>query len=309
MKAYLKVDPISQKYDTDNRKSAWVRENRKLVNMVLARVRKEGPLTVADFPDVKEGPRDSWWDWKPAKTALEVLFWTGRLMIAERRGFRRVFDLTERVLPPGLNTKPPTRPELGRFAVRRALDIYGVATAREIRQHIALCDQPTIDQALAELTGADKVIPVTIRGLTDREYYALAEGLKPVPRRKPRLHLLSPFDNLIILRDRTRRLFGFDYQLECYKVPKQRKYGYFVLPILWGEKFVGRLDPKADRKAKKLLIRSLLFEPGFDKPDAVLQPLARKLQQFAAFNGVNTVILERVKPARLKTPLSRLLRA
>ncbi len=308
MKSYLKVDPVSSKYDTEDWKTKWIKENRKLLNMVLTRVRKQGPLTAADFPDVKERRRDSWWDWKPAKTALEILFWTGKLMITERRRFQRVFDLTERVLPPGVNTKMPARAELGRFAVRRALNAHGIATAREIKQHIALCNQKTIDHALAELIDAGKVVPVETTGLSDRDYYAWTENLEFVSRRKPRLRLLSPFDNLIIQRDRTRALFGFDYQLECYKVPKQRKYGYFVLPILWGTELIARLDPKADRKAKKLVVRSLVFEPGFTDYDAVLQPLARKLHDFAAFNEVGTVVLERIRPAKLKAPLNRLLR-
>ena len=119
------------------------------------------------------------------------------------------------------------------------------------------------------------------------------------------LHILSPFDNLIIDRRWLKAFFdGFDYTIECYLPAAKRKYGYFVLPILWGDRFIARMDSKADRKPKTFIIKRLLFEPNFDAYDTVLPALAEKLRAFAAFNGCDNFAVEDVQPEEIKAPLS-----
>lgn len=308
MTDYVRFDPVSEKYDPDDRKSNWIHTNKRLLDMVINRIAKQGPLAAADFPDVREGKRDSWWDWKPAKTALEVQFWMGNLMVTERRKFQRVYDLTERVLPKGTDTRTPDAAEVARFAVRRALNAHGVASRNEIQGHLSIGRMVDIDSALAELVGAREVVEIRAAGARDGELYALAESLSaPAGRARAALHLLSPFDNLIIQRPRTERVFGFSYQMECYKPAAKRIHGYFVLPILWGADLIGRLDAKADRKTKELIIHTLLFENEFTEHDAVLEPLASRLKEFATFNGVDRVRLTSVTPAKLKRPLTKLL--
>jgi uncharacterized protein YcaQ len=130
-------------------------------------------------------------------------------------------------------------------------------------------------------------------------------GLK---KRPARVYILSPFDNLIIQRERTQRLFGFDYALECYVPANKRKHGYFVLPILWGEEFAGRMDPKADRKKKTLLIHSLSFEKQFKVNDAFLTDLASRLWDLASFNGSSKITLKKVSPAGLKKVIMKSLK-
>jgi uncharacterized protein YcaQ len=241
--------------------------------------------------------------------ALDVLFWRGELMVAERRNFQKVYDLTERVLPEDVDTRVPTEDELGDFAVRRALASHGIAQERDMWNYLGVAGKRSIARTLAGLVDSGEVEVVSVEGI-DAEYYALSGTIDRVgalTATSPEVHLLSPFDNLIIQRDRVSRLFGFDYALECYTPAAKRVYGYFVLPILWGEEFVGRLDPKADRKKKVLIVRNLLFEPGFDPFGAFLPAFAGKLAEFARFNGCERVQFEQVAPAELEEALAPLL--
>lgn len=290
----------------------WVRQRMAqyghLMEPVLERIRAEGPLGSKDFkppPGVKRG---TWWDWKPAKVALELLFWRGELMISERRNFQRRYDLTERVLPAHIDPTPPPEEEVGRFFVRRALSAHGLAREFDIRRHLTTVEKETITRALAELVEAGDVQLLAVEGEDGADYFALAEVLETIadlPPTPARVILLSPFDNLIIERERVRRLFDFDYSLECYVPKAKRKYGYFVLPILWGERLVGRLDPKADRKAQVLLIRNLVFEPDFTVDDAFLAALGETLVAMARFNGCEDIRVEQVSPPRLLPEIER----
>lgn len=281
---------------------------------MLERIRLEGPLSSKDFGSPPQTPVQEK-DMAPPRAqirfALELLLLRGDVMVTERRKNLRVYDLTERVLPDWVDTRLPAGDELGRFFVCRALSAYGIANVGEIRAHIDAVDRPGVEAALCDLVAAGQVVPVQIEGTDGPQDYALADsldgvgGLEPLP---PRVWLLSPFDNLVIQRGRIRRLFGFEYALECYVSPAKRKYGYFVLPVLWGERLVARLDPKADRKGQRLIIRNLVFEPGCASFDACLPPLATSLVALARFNGCEAVVLERVLPDHARSGLTACLR-
>ena len=291
------------------RHSAWYLsdEGRKLRDDVLERIRAEGPLGSADFKAPEGRKRGSWWDWKPAKQALEWLFDVGELMVTERRHFHRIYDLTERVLPSDVETAPPPPDEIARFLVRRVLGTWGIVPAKEVRWGWR---RGGADAALAELLDTGEAARLRIRGF-DEDWFALSARLESVPRRsraKPRLHILSPFDSMVIRRRHLARLFGFHCKLECYTPAAKRRWGYFCLPILWGETFVGRLDAKADRKARRLIVRKLIFEPDFADLDGALAPLAAKLSAFAIFNGCNALAIEETDPRRAKASLTRELR-
>jgi len=288
--------------------SDWKKERRHVLDEVLHRVRIEGALTSKDFEPPPGAVRGTWWDWKPAKQALEILFWQGDLIISERRKFQKVYDLTERVLPSGTDTTRPSRTELGRFHVQRALGGLGVARAKEIRDAFHIVDQAQIDASLKEMQHAGEVVAVAIEGLTD-PYYALAGTLETSA--SPILdtaHILSPFDNLTIQRDRMKRLFGFAYTIECYVPAAKRQYGYFVLPILWRDQLIGRLDAKANRKTKTLLAKKLWFEPKFDAFDDALPSLAEAIARFARFNNCKTVEIQAIAPTGHKRSLKTLIR-
>jgi uncharacterized protein YcaQ len=282
--------------------------NRKLVRHVLDRIRAEGPLASADFAAPAGKKRGSWWDWKPAKQALEMLFNTGELMVTERRNFQRLYDLTERVLPDWVDTTVPPADEAMRARVRRILATQGVSALTGWW----LGNREGVDRAARELVEAGEATPVTIAGLDGpRPYYARIESLESVRRRRsrPKVHILSPFDNLVIRRGPLRLLFDFDYKLECYTPAVRRKHGYFCLPILWGRRFIGRLDPKAQRKERTLVVRKLTFEPGFTEYDRVASNLAAKLRAYAAFNGCDRTVITETRPRKARAILNRQLRA
>jgi uncharacterized protein YcaQ len=317
--AYLPISDyryfVPQMNRIRNQGTTWMREWRAdhgdVMDLVLERIRAEGALTSKDFEPPPGTKRGTWWDWKPAKRALELLFWQGDLMIAERRNFQKVYDLTERVLPASVDATTPTDEECGRFQVRRALQGLGIAREREILEFLKVADTPVVRKALADLTDAGEVEAVDIEGANRTPCYALADRLEqpigePV---EPRAHILSPFDGLIIQRARTEWLFGFQYTLECYLPQAKRKYGYFVLPILFGDRLVGRLDPKADRTAGALIVRKLWLEPSFAAIDEFPLHLGTSLARFAGFNGCASVEVERVSPARLRAAVSRYTRA
>jgi uncharacterized protein YcaQ len=276
---------------------------------VLKRIREEGPLAARDFENPGGARKGPWWDWKPAKAALEMLFWRGELMIAERIGFERVYDLTERVLPEGTDTRPPDPGELSRFIVNRALNALGIAGEKEIREYIRIGDREIVGKALKEMLAANEIVRLDVKGENGASY-AFANALEKASIFRavmPRVRLLSPFDNLASSRLRLKQRFDFDYALECYTPSSKRKHGYFVLPVLFGDEIVGRLDPKADRPEKTFVVRRLAIHPEFGDNGGLIVELGRALSDLARFNGCPTVLLGDVRPKKLLAPLKKAL--
>lgn len=261
-------------------KSHWFKHDKKMLEYVLKRIREEGPLQSKDFKDPRNSPR-AWYDWKPAKIALEQLFMAGKLMVTDRINFQKSYDLTERALPQDVDTSMPTREEFCEYLIKRTLSALGLAALPEITYQRSGV-RPAVEKVMKKMIRTGEVMPVRIDGL-DQLYYALTH--RPEPIVNTELHILSPFDNLIIQRKRTKTLFDFDYQLECYVPEKKRKFGYYCLPILYKDRFVGRFDPKADRKTGIFTIKSLWLEPGFTPGDDFFQKLTEKLKSFIAFCG------------------------
>lgn len=264
----------------------WFRVERAEADRVLERLRAEGPLMARDFEaPSRAGP---WWDWKPAKRALEYLFHAGELMVLPRRGFQKVFDLTERVLPAGTDTRTPAAREHARWYVERALDAWGLAARDELayqrREHLG-----EVDAALSELEESGDLVRLRVEGSPKVDYWIRREALDRLPSlRLPRreLRILSPFDPFLIHRKRMRRLFGFDFTIECYLPAPKRSFGYFALPLLWGDAFAGLLDAKADRRAGALRVQALRYDGPAERKGDFLDALAPALADFAAFNGV-----------------------
>ena len=283
---------------------------RKVMKPVLERVRAEGPLGSSAFIPERRKAKGEMWHRDPYRSALELLHLTGEIMVCDRKNFERIYDLTERVLPADTDTRIPEPDELGAYHVRRALRVYGIATEADIRSHLCMATNGVVKQAIGALVDQGEVTPVTVKGDDRTIWYALGQSLENTARLRkisPRLHLLSPFDNLIIRRDRLARLFDFDYVLECYVTPAKRKHGFFVLPILWGEEFVGRLDPKADRKAGTLLVQNLMIEKIPEDRPRFLHALADKLLTLARVNGCDGVSIVRCSPAGFGKQLQKLL--
>ena len=311
--AYLPIEnfrfslPRMKKFH--NPKSAWAKKgleiSRPIMKDVLKRIELEGPLGSKDFENSLGRKGGTWWDWKPAKIALEVLCWQGQLMVSERNKFQKIYDLTERVLPSGIDLSFPTTNEISRFIVLGALRSFGLATEKEILKYMQpaasrdaemmLVGKKEISKCLKGLLEAGEVEMVKIERL-DEDYYMLAECKSLlVPQKSPQtsVNFLSPFDNLIIQRERAKQLFGFDYSLECYTPSPKRKFGYFVFPILFGNELIGRFDPKAERKNKTLILKNLYFETGFNDFDIFIPLFTKQLVLFAGFHGCEKIAVEK----------------
>lgn len=269
-----------------NNEKPWHRQAKKIKKHVLSRIRDEGPLQSKDFED-EENQTNGWWDWKPAKQALELLFLQGKLMISHRNNFQKVFDLTERVLPSTIVTTPPTEEEYARYLIFKFLNANGIGNEAEFG-YLRRGMSKAIKKAIQNLLENKELIQVSVEG---RNYYTIASALTLLNQRLPvkKVKILSPFDNLIIQRKRLSILFDYDYQLECYVPKNKRKYGYFCLPILWGNQFVGQIDLKADRKNKLLIIQNQFIENKMMTHQAFTQSIEQVLTSFAKFNGCEQI--------------------
>lgn len=272
-------------------KSHWFSQDRRMKQYVLDKITAEGPLQSKDFEDPRPSS-GSWYTWKPAKRALEQLFMEGKLMVAERRGFQKLYDLTERVLPPGIDTRLPSADEFAQHLILKAIAAHGIVTAEEIG-YLRGYAKKAIAKNIRKLLKENLIMTVQVE---DTVYYTtqqLCETLSNLDARKE-VHILSPFDNAIVQRKRLQRLFGFDYMLECYVPEHKRKFGYFCLPVLYGNRFVARLDPKADRAAKTFHIRSFHKEKGWKATEHFEKTFEEKLKTFAAFNNCEKMEGERL---------------
>lgn len=273
-------------------KEHWYERDDQMIQFVLDRITAEGPLMARDFEH--DGNSKGGWRAKPAKQALEYLFMQGDLMVPGRANFHKVYDLTERVLPVGLNTTPPTTSEYARHLITRYLSAHGLGTASEIA-YLVDGAKPLVTATLAEMVSSGELLAITV---ADTLYHALPASLellgKPLARSK--LKILSPFDNLVIQRKRVKALFGFDYLIECYVPKAKRKYGYFSLPVLWDGQLVARMDCKVDRKESLLHINHFALEPGLVKTDAFYIALRNELPAFLKFNRCNKIQIHRTSP-------------
>lgn len=296
---------LVKKQDYLDGKSHWFKKDKKMMRYVLDRITAEGPLRSTDFEDPQKN-RGSWYAWKPAKAALEQLFLDGTLMVRERIGFQKRYDLAERVLPPGTDTHLPTRDEFAEHLVLSVLRAHGFAGTREISYLRRGLDQP-VKKAIQRLAEAGTIIPLEIESL-DEVFYATPDVFGKTKPLKKNVRLLSPFDNALIQRRRIIRLFGFDYQIECYLPEPKRRFGYFCLPILYGEQFTGRLDPKADRETGIFYVRSLHIEHPPKDTDVFFTALADAVRSFANFNGCQEIRVERAGTVKAADALRKALK-
>lgn len=237
--------------------AAFAREKRAFVNAILDDIGERGPSAASDLEQAgaRRGP---WWGWSDAKRALEYLFWTGEVTTAARRGFERVYDLSARVLPRGVLEAPtPPAQAAQRALLMIAAQALGVASARDLKDYFRL-DIGETRLRLNELVETGALQTVRVEGWREAGY--LYPGLQ-IPRRIAVCALISPFDNLIFERARALRVFGLDYRIEIYVPAAQRRFGYYVLPFLLGDRFVARVDLKADRQARVLRVQAAHREP------------------------------------------------
>jgi uncharacterized protein len=274
------------------------RDRTEFIEGVRRRIEREGPLTGGDFA---EGPRVAgWWNWSDGKRALEWLFWAGLITTRTRRGFERVYDLTERVLPRAILDLPtPNEADARRALLAIAGRALGVATAGDLRDYFRLPAQG-LRERVAELVENGDLIPVSVEGWRQGAY--MAAGARR-PRRATGAALLSPFDNLIWSRERAERLFGSRIRLEIYTPAHRREHGYYVLPFLLEDSIVARVDLKADRAAGVLLVQAAHAEPNVDRV-RVSEALGDSLRQIARWLDLpHIAVAERgdLAPALVRT--------
>ena len=275
----------------------FAREHHDYIGQVLAEVERRGPVTGGDFAD---GPRKSgWWNWSHGKHALEWLFAAGLIATKTRRGFERVYDLTDRVIPRAVLDAPtPIEADAHRALLMIAARAMGVATEGDLRDYFRMPVAET-RVCLTDLVAAGELQLVEVEGWRQRAY--LAADAK-APRALAACALLSPFDNLIWRRERTERLFGARIRLEIYTPAHKREHGYYVLPFLLGETIAARVDLKADRKARCLLVQAAHLEPGAERA-ATVASVAAELARLAAWLDLRAVAV--AKKGSLASRLAR----
>ncbi|MEQ8426058.1 MAG: crosslink repair DNA glycosylase YcaQ family protein, partial [Cyclobacteriaceae bacterium] len=229
-----------------------------LMNSILDRISREGPLRAKDFEYDRVTLNSGWWDWRPSKVALERLHLTGKLLATRKKDFHKLYDLTENIVPGDINKTTPSTEEYTRHLIFRSLKALGIAYPKEISWNGRLV-KPPVKQTLKKLVETGEICEVEIEGLKG-PLYMLSGYKKKKINIAGDAFVLSPFDMLNVFRHRLRDFFDFDYQVECFVPEAKRKYGYFSLPILVGDTFVARMDSKADRKQGNLIIHNLHFE-------------------------------------------------
>jgi uncharacterized protein len=297
----------------------WHQSHQETCDKVLARLRAEGPLTATQLGGAKAG--GPWWDWSDVKIAVEWLLDTGDVICARRTGWRRVYDLPERVLPGELLNAEPSDLECLAYLAGVTARALGVVTQADLIEYHRLnyltSEKSQHTRLVAEAAQAAGLTPVTIAGSQGSrgsgvsrgsggsggwaDPAALAEDCAAI-RGRNRVTLLSPFDSLIWDRKRTRQMFGFEHSLEAYVPKDKRVHGYFTMPLLAGGQLAGRVDPA--REGKTLIARKVSLERA-----SAAEPMAQALREAASWVGCDDVRLEQIEPAqhasRLAAALAR----
>ncbi len=270
-------------------KTKWY-TNKKMTKFVFDRILNEGPLQSKDFEEKKV--RAGWWEWKDSKRALEQLFMEGKLMVAGRSGFQKVYDITERVLPKGVDTRMPTMEEYAGYLIHKAIRANGIVCGDEMAYLRGYMKTP-VARLIAAKMESGEILQLKVGGMEKDKFFTSTESLAIAEKVKPSktIKILSPFDNTVIQRKRLKRLFDFDYTIECYVPGPKRKYGYFCLPVLYGDAFAARIDCKAHRSDGLLEVKKIFYEKNFNSHAKFDSELDKALKKFAMFNGCEEVVM------------------
>ncbi len=253
-----------------------------LMKHILNRVATEGPLRMRDFKDPQRSKNKSW-NWGPVRRAFDRLFMQGDLMVCQRNGMEKIYDLAEHCLPADINLTMPTTNEYANYLFDNTLRAHGVFTWKQL---LHLKTGPAIRDAMQQVVEqrlqAGEIVQLNNDDLPVT--FVSCKLAEPATTPKNTVKILSPFDNAVIHRDRLSALFNFDYRIECYLPKNKRVYGYFCLPVLFGDRFVGRIDCKAHRADKKFEVLSLHLETDALDEEVLLLELNIALRKFADFN-------------------------
>jgi hypothetical protein len=265
---------------------------------VLKRIADEGPLSSKDFEGAKQA--GGWWNWKPAKTAMEYLMRAGILLVHHRENFQKYYDLAENVIPPGVDTTEPSDEERVRFFSLRTLRALGLTKPQELRKYFfswsVKLDRTSkqLQILMDELVAEGEVERHSLEGDKNPYYCYPSDSMRLQELKEGdlgfddvRLHIY--FDSLLWNRERVEELFGFKSKLEVFLPREKRVYGYYHLPVLYGDRLVARLEPKMDRKNGVMIVRGYWLEEGFEPTGDYEEKLHRNLESFARFHGAKEI--------------------
>jgi uncharacterized protein len=270
----------------------FAKEKAGLIQEVLEVIRQDGPSGAGDVEKAirqeELARKAGWWEWSDSKIALEWLFWSGQVTTSTRRNFERIYDLTERVFPDLYNGEIPDREISQRELIITASRALGVATENDLSDYFRLKINETRPR-IRELVEAGELLEVKVEGWRQPAY--LSSALR-IPRSMEAAAFLSPFDPLLWERQRTERLFGFRYRIEIYTPAAQRQHGYYILPFLFAQNFVARLDLKADRANQSLRVVGAFAEPQTE-PKNFVHAVAAELRSMADWLGLEKIVISK----------------
>ncbi|MDG6999937.1 MAG: YcaQ family DNA glycosylase [Nitrososphaerota archaeon] len=294
-----------------DRAKKFLGEHKPLMKAVLSELKKQGPLSLTQFRDYVQSKRssDGWTPGNMLSLMLFHLLMSGKVMVVGHQGNQNVWGLSEEFLPSWVERKELPEQEVELMAAQRAIRALGMASASEINYYFVRGRYQNLGRALKRLQDESVVHRVVVTGLPGREEryihdddIALLESMD-TDAWQPRLSLLAPFDNLIYGRTRTSRVFGFDYVHEQFLPKNKRKFGTYVLPILWGERLVGRIDPRLDKEKQRLVINSVHAEEGATTDRELSEKIGEAVDRFATFLGMKEVFYAGRVPSAWRSSL------
>lgn len=281
------------------RARAWIAENQELRSHILEELRLKGPMSSKDFRDLSNSQWQSagWTNGQSTRQMLNYLWEQGEILISSRSGVTKVWDLRERCLPDWTPKEDLDWSEVVYRAAQKSLIALGAGRMGHIERHFTRSNYPDLENILCQLESDGLIhrIEIEENGETwSGEWYIHSLRLPLLDQIvaeawQPRTNILSPFDNLICDRQRTEEIFDFHFRIEIYVPKAERQYGYYVMPILYGDRLIGRLDPKMDRKSKKLIVHNVFSEPAAPADPRVGQEIAQAIEALASFLDATTV--------------------
>jgi uncharacterized protein YcaQ len=279
------------------RKAQWRERfgDEQVIETVRNYVEEHGATRARDLAHLggRTGP---WWGWGPAKGALEFLWRTGELAVVHRNGFEKIYDLAERLIPQPLRGEKPSRAETLDWACDEALKRLGAATPKMLADFWGHASIAEATQWVAAQKKRGQLADVVLSGAPGRRDFAavarpdIEAQLAKLPAATSRVRVLAPFDPLLRDRDRAERIFDFEYRIEVYVPGHKRTYGYYVFPLLEGERLVGRIDMKAERDKDRLVVKGIWFERRLSLSSARRARLDRELERQARLAGVRDIV-------------------
>jgi uncharacterized protein YcaQ len=284
-----------------DRVKQFMKDNDAMRRRILKRLREEGPLRARDFEFRTSNlwESDGWTHGQNVGRMLDFLWIKGRITIVGRRGLDRVWGLADEWFPEWTPRERWPESKVVEESVRRSLGALGLATRKQISLHFTRWVYPNLPQVLKRMVASGEVVVAEVheRGTAwPGQWYVLASNVALLEKLKeddlePRTMLLSPFDNLICDRDRTLQLFNFHYRIEIYVPKAKRQYGYYVLPILHGDRLIGRVDSRFDKAQKVYAVDNVYVEPGASKDKTTGRSVREALESMAQWLGAESVIV------------------